>query len=505
MDATPFFRLYSRLRRHRLAVLNPQDSQERILKRLLHKARDTRFGQDHGFAGLGGVEDFQAAVPLRRYEDFWEGYWKQAFPLLDDVSWPGRIPWFAVTSGTTTGKTKYIPVTDAMLASNRKAGLDVITWHLQAHPESRLFAGKSFMLGGSTALVEEAPGVYSGDISGIITGAMPWWGNLFAFPDKQLALLSDWEEKLERTAKASLETDIRSLSGTPSWLLILLERARELNDGKTPYPDLELLVHGGVNFEPYRARFERLLADTPASFREVYPASEAFIAAADAGPHDGLRLNIDHDVFYEFVPVEELDSDQPTRHWIGNAETGVNYAVAVSSCAGAWAYLIGDTVRFVSLAPPRLLVTGRTAYSLSAFGEHLIAEEVENAVAGAANSAGLGVTDYSLGAIFPDETREKGHHRVYIEFERLPEEAQVRHFAEELDRLLQEENDDYAVHRAGGTGMGAPEIRAVTPGTFAAWMKKRGRLGGQNKVPRLVSDPELFADLQEFCERAAER
>ncbi|MGM0561908.1 MAG: GH3 family domain-containing protein [Pseudomonadota bacterium] len=499
MDATPILRLYARWRQRRLNRLDPVKCQEQILLKLLREAQDTRFGQGHGFADIRSVEAFQKSVPLRQYEDFWQVYWQESFPRLDNITWPGRIPWFAVTSGTTTGKTKYIPVTDRMLASNRKAGLDVITWHLQAHPESRLFAGKSFLLGGSTALVEEVPGVYSGDISGIITGAMPWWGKIFAFPDKDLALLSDWEEKLERTAEASLTQDIRSLSGTPSWLLILLERAHELNGGQTPYPDLELLVHGGVNFEPYRARFERLLSNTPASFREVYPASEAFIAAADAGPHDGLRLNLDHDVFYEFVPLDELDRDTPTRHWIGNVETGVNYAIAVTSCAGAWAYLIGDTVRFASLQPPRLFVTGRTSYSLSAFGEHLIAEEVENAVAEAAQSAGLEVTDYSMGAVFPENDRHKGHHRLYIEFDQLPNREQRQRFAAEVDRLLTEENDDYAAHRANEAGMGAPEVRAMPAGTFAAWMKKRGRLGGQNKVPRLISDPELFADLQEFC------
>ncbi|WP_022728546.1 GH3 family domain-containing protein [Fodinicurvata sediminis] len=499
MDATPILRLYARWRQKRLARLDPVKSQEQILLKLLQEARDTRFGRDHGFADITTVEAFQERVPLRRYEDFWQVYWRDAFPRLDNITWPGLVPWFAVTSGTTTGKTKYIPVTDRMLASNRKAALDIITWHLQAHPDSRLFAGKSFMLGGSTALVEEAPGVYSGDISGIITGAMPWWGKVFAFPDKDLALLSDWEEKLERTAEASLIQDIRSLSGTPSWLLILLERARELNGGQTPYPNLELLVHGGVNFEPYRARFERLLSDTPASFREVYPASEAFIAGADAGPHDGLRLNLDHDVFYEFVPLDELDHECPTRHWIDTVETGVNYAIAVTSCAGAWAYLIGDTVRFSNLQPPRIFVTGRTSYSLSAFGEHLIAEEVENAVAEAARSAGLEVTDYSMGAVFPEADRHRGHHRLYIEFDQVPDSEQTSRFAAEVDRLLAEENDDYAAHRGGGAGMGAPEVQAMPPGTFAAWMKKRGRLGGQNKVPRLISDPDLFADLQEFC------
>jgi len=293
------------------------------------------------------------------------------------------------------------------------------------------------------------------------------------------------------------------LAGVPSWLLILLERARALRgDGAVnPYPELEMLVHGGVNFEPYRQRFEQLFAGSHAELREVYPASEGFLAAADRGEGEGLRLNLDHGIFYEFVPLEELEAERPTRHWAADLQTGVNYAVVMTTPAGLWSYVLGDTVRFLERDPPRLLVTGRTAYGMSAFGEHLIAEEIERAVAAAAAAIGADVTDYSLGAVHPSGDGEVlGHHRYYLEFAEVPSPEAVERFAATLDERLCALNNDYRDHRSGGVGMGAPEVRVVAPHGFAAWMKARGRLGGQNKVPRIVNDPELFADLERFLQ-----
>jgi len=503
IDITPILRLYARRRLAQLQRLDPAAAQRRTLLRLVQAGRDTAFGRDHGLGGVREVADYQQRVPLRGYDAFWEGYWKARFPVVENATWPGRIPYFAVTSGTSTGRTKYIPLTPAILRNNTRAGLDVITYHLSARPRSRLFAGKSFMLGGSTALVEEAPGVFSGDLSGIITHTLPFWARPFSFPDRKLALLADWEEKLERLTRASLRQDIRILAGVPSWLLILLERARALRgDGAAnPYPELEMLVHGGVNFEPYRQRFEQLLADSHAELREVYPASEGFLAAADRGEGEGMRLKLDHGIFYEFVPLEELQAEQPTRHWAADLETGVNYAVVMTTPAGLWSYVLGDTVRFLERDPPRLLVTGRTAYGMSAFGEHLIAEEIERAVAAAAAAIGADVTDYSLGAVHPSRDGEVvGHHRYYLEFADVPASEAVERFAATLDEQLCALNNDYRDHRSGGLGMGGPEVRVVAPHGFAEWMKARGRLGGQNKVPRIINDPQLFADLERFLQ-----
>jgi len=501
MNLTPALKLYAGYRRRALAGLDPVRAQEREWSRLVARASGTRFGVDHRFASLRSIADFQKAVPLRRYDDFWKTYWKPAFPVIENVTWPGRVPYFAVTSGTTSGASKFIPVTPEMNQSNARAGLDLLTHHVTARPHSQVFGGKSFMLGGSTDLVREADKVWSGDLSGIAVKRLPWWAKGFAFPPLDIALLTDWEEKLNRLAELSVKTDIRVLTGTPSWLLILFDKL-SANAGRKVtaqdvYPHLDLLIHGGVNFKPYRARFEEFLAGG-AELREVYPASEGFIAMQDETPADGLRLCLDNGIFFEFVPLEELDSAQPTRHWIGTVETGVNYAIVLSTCSGVWSYVIGDTVRFVSTKPHRILITGRTSYSMSAFGEHLIGEEVEDAVAAAAQAISAAVTDFSMGAVFPAEQGDLGGHVYVVEFARMPSPEAIARFAAVIDETLQRRNDDYRAHRAQGFGMKAPAVEAVQPGTFAAWMKARGRLGGQNKVPRIINDQTLLASLREL-------
>ncbi len=266
------------------------------------------------------------------------------------------------------------------------------------------------------------------------------------------------------------------------------------------YPDLELFVHGGVNFAPYRSIFAEWLKGSHAETREVYPASEGFIAAADRREGEGLRMIVDNGLFYEFVPVEELDGAAPTRHWLANAETGVNYALVLSTCAGLWSYVIGDTVRFVDRDPPRILITGRTSYSLSAFGEHLIGEEIEKAVTAAATAIGAGVADFSVGALFPQGEGELGGHLYIVEFsDGAPSPDRLAEFARVLDETLCALNVDYREHRAQGFAMRAPAVHPVPPGTFAAWMKRRGKLGGQNKVPRVINDQALFDDLKTFA------
>ncbi len=267
------------------------------------------------------------------------------------------------------------------------------------------------------------------------------------------------------------------------------------------WPNLELLVHGGVNFAPYRSLFRDWLEGSHAETREVYAASEGFLAVADRGEGEGLRLSLDAGLFHEFVPLEELGSENPTRHWIGTVERDVNYAVVVSSCAGLWGYILGDTVRFVDLDPPRILVTGRVSYSLSAFGEHLIDEEIEEAVTQAANEIGARVVDYVVGPVFPREAEPLGGHLYIVEFAgELPEAGALGSFAEKLDAALSVANEDYAAHRAGDFGLRAPSVHAVAGGTFARWMKARGQLGGQHKVPRVICDPELFKNLCRFVD-----
>lgn len=502
-DATPIARLLLRRRHARLMKMDAVAAQRRQLASLLKTAANTKFGRDHDFASLRTVEDFQRAVPVRTYEEMWNGYWKQPFPILDNISWPGRVPFFAVSSGTTSGTSKYIPITRAMRRSNVNAAMNVLALHAAARPRSRFFAGPSFMLGGSTELVKEAEGVWSGDLSAIAAMTLPRWAQAFSFPPNDLALLSNWDEKLQRTAEASLDKPIHILTGTPSWVLILLERVAALRatrgEPPAPYPDLDLFIHGGINFAPYRERVSAFFAGQDTDFREVYPASEGFIAFADRGAGEGLRLNADGGLFFEFIPVEELGSRSPSRHWAATVQPDVNYALALSSCSGVFSYLIGDTVRFVDVKTPRLLITGRTSWMLSAFGEHLIGEEIERAVLEGAAAIGNAVTDFSVGPVYPDAATPLGHHVYVVEFQTATDEAARARFAVTLDTALQRINDDYRAHRGGGHGMADPRIEVMPAGGFAAWMAARGRAGGQNKVPRVISDAALLENLRAYA------
>ena len=510
MDATPLLRLWARRRLRRLADMDPAAVQQAELLKLVRAAAGTRFGKRHGFAHIRSVADFQSAVPLRDYEAFRDEIWGTAFPHLADVGWPGPVPWFALTSGTTRDVTKYIPVTRAMVRSNKRAALDMLAHHLAAQPESRVLGGANFILGGSTDLKPLAPGVLAGDLSGIAAATVPAWAQRFTWPPEDIALEADWERKIDRLARGSLDLDVRSISGTPSWLLLLFERLAELRpaaerDLARIWPNLDLVIHGGVRFDPYKPQFDDWLRDRPVDYREAYAASEGFVAISDRRFGEGLRLNLDIGLFHEFVPLEDLGAARPVRHWAGTVETGVDYAVVLSTCAGLWGWLLGDTVRFVERDPPRLLVTGRTGATMSAFGEHLTGEEIDRAVSRAAAEAGFPVADYSLGAVFPTAAQPLGGHRYVVEFAGgIPSAAALDKFAAALDADLAAGNEDYAVHRSDGFGLRAPELLAAPPGFFAAWMKRRGKLGGQHKVPRVINDTGLFDGLLDALDAAAQ-
>jgi hypothetical protein len=502
IDATPWLITYAQRRLATLARLDPVRAQARELDRLLQIALPTGFARAHGFADIRSVADYQRAVPLRRYDAFWEWWWRPAFPVLRDVTWPGRINYFAESSGTSTGVTKYLPVSHDMIRSNRRAALDVLAFHVAARPRTRVLGGKSFLLGGSTALRRLAPGVWSGDLSGIAAAKVPFWARNRVFPPRDIALIADWERKIALLAERAPAEDIRSISGTPSWLLLFFDRlaARRPNAPRRLaefFPNLELLVHGGIGFTPYAENFSRWLEGSRAELREVYPASEGFIAIADRDPGDGLRLIVDNGLFYEFVPAEQLDDPAPVRHWIANAEAGRNYALVVTSNAGLWSYVLGDTVELIGLDPPRLRITGRVTYDLSAFGEHLSGAELDAAIAAAATSAAVLVSDYAAAVLAPTPGEPRGGHLFIVEFDTAGADVDI--FAPALDAALARGNADYAVHRQGDFGMLPPRVRALKAGGFAAWMASRGKLGGQHKVPRVIHDPALLADLRRFA------
>ncbi len=493
--ADKILKSYAKRRTRALDSCSAARCQQQTLLRLVRRARNTCFGRDHDFAHIRSLLDYQQRVPLRDYEAFWQEYWQPAFPQLAGVSWPQPIPYFALSSGTTSGTTKYIPVSRAMLASNRRAALSTLALFLAANPGSPLFTGRIFFLGGSTDLKRLSPGVRAGDLSGIAAREVSALLRPFTFPPLDLALISDWEEKVQVLAERSAALPITVVGGVPSWLLVLFERLKRVT-GRDHiadiWPALRLVVHGGTKFEPYRGLFRREIGNSAVRFLEVYPSSEGFIATEDPR-HGLLRLLPDHGIFFEFVPVEDLGKDRPARHTVADLIPGVQYAVVLTTCAGLWSYLLGDTICFEKRDPPLLRFTGRTRYFLSAFGEHLISEEVERAVAEAAEATGCAVTDFHVGPVFPDHASMPGRHRYVVEFVQAPDN--LAPFAAEVDANLCRLNEDYKADRDGDLNLAAPEVWPMPRGGFAHWLGTRGQLGGQHKVPRMDNSGRLTEEL----------
>jgi hypothetical protein len=490
---------------NRTAALDRMDAgkvQHDTLMSLVRRARNTRFGRDHDFARIYSLADYQARVPIRDYEFFWNTYWKDSYPRLDNITWPGKVPYYALSSGTTSGATKYIPVSWEMVKSNKKTAFTTIALFRHANPAARLFTGKFFFLGGTTDLRKQPDGSLAGDLSGIAAKELLGVLRPYVFPPFDLTLITDWSEKVNRFAELSAREPITAISGIPAWMQVLFSRVKAATGKKTiaeVWPELRLVVHGGTKFDPYRDLFKKEMGSDLVKFCEVYPASEGFVATED--PRYGhLRVVPDHDVFFEFVPVEELGKERTTRHTLANVELGQQYAVVVTSCAGVWSYLLGDTVAFESRVPPLIRFTGRTKYFLSAFGEHLISEEVETAVAEACRRCGVFQIDFHVGPVFPADSSKPGHHLYLIEFaDTIPDLAR---FAGLIDAELSRINEDYAPHRVGDLAMLMPEVRAVKRGGFDEWMKARGKYGGQNKVPRMDNTGAMTKDMAAwFAER----
>ena len=482
----------------RTASLDRMDAgkvQHNTLLKLVRHARNTRFGRDHDFDRLSSVADYQARVPVRDYEFFWDTYWKDAYPRLDNITWPGKIPYYALSSGTTSGATKYIPVSWEMVSSNRKTAFTTLALFRHANPAAKLFTGKFFFLGGSTDMRKQADGSLAGDLSGIAAKELKEFLRPYTFPPAEDARITDWKEKVMRFADLSARESITAISGIPAWMQRLFHHVKQVTGKKTVaevWPDLRLIVHGGTKFDPFRDLFRKEIGSKLVKFCEVYPCSEGFIATED--PRYGLlRVVPDHDVFFEFVPVEDLGKDRPARHTLANVELGVQYAVVITSCAGVWSYVVGDTVAFERRDPPLIRFTGRTKYFLSAFGEHLISEEVEKAVAHACRVCGVYQVDFHVGPVFPSDPSKPGHHLYLVEFvEAVPDLAR---FAREIDEELTRINEDYGPHRVGDLAMLVPEIRAVKRGGFEEWMRARGKFDVQSKVPRMDNSGKMTRDM----------
>jgi hypothetical protein len=493
---------------HRAVELDHTDvprTQHNTLMKLVRTARNTRFGRDHDFSRISSVADYQARVKVREYEWFWNTYWKDSYPRIDNITWPGWIPYYALSSGTTSGATKYLPVSREMVNSNKKAAFTTTGLFRHSYPAAKLLTGKFFFLGGTTELRKQADGSLAGDLSGIAATEVYEVMRPYTFPPYDLALIANWEEKLTKFAELSVREPITAISGVPSWMQRLFHRVKQLTGKSTVaevWPQLRMVVHGGAKFEPFRDLFIKEIGSDAVKFCEVYPCSEAFVATEDPR-YNLLRIVPDHDVFFEFVPTEELDDrhprkEFPTRHTLENVETGVQYAVVLTTCAGLWSYLVGDTIAFERRTPPLIRFTGRTKYFLSAFGEHLISEEVEQAVAKACRACGVYQTDFHVGPVFSTDPHKPGHHVYLVEFvDAVPD---LGRFAKEIDDELTRLNEDYGPHRIGDQAMLMPQVRAIKPGGFAEWMRKvRGKeAGGQNKIPRMDNSGTITRGMLEW-------
>jgi hypothetical protein len=490
--ATPVVRFFaSRALKPRAAII---ESQSKTLRQLIRKARDTRFGRDHGFEKIRDVRDYQASVLVRNYDDFHQQYWGGGFPILDDVTWPGRIPFFAKTSGTTTGKSKFIPCTRAMVRANNRAGTRVIMAHFRAMPKSRVLLGRYFMFAGSPNLEELAPNVFAGELSGIAARETPFWaGRDRYYPPAELAAVTDWQGKLETISEDCVDKNIRAISGLPSWLSILFARMAERSPHEATrlsnwFPNLQLIVHGGMSFEPYRDQFASLTRDLEVDFREVYAASEGFFAVSDGAQDEGMQLITDCGVFYEFIPLDQYQSDNPPRHWLAEVVTGVDYVLVVTTCAGLWSYVVGDIIRFVDVENFRLRFAGRISQTLSKFGEKVLNEEIEAVFAKVAQDHGLELNDFTICPQFEDN---KGRYVLLIESkvsDTLPDKVRV---AADIDLALQTANSGFATRRLNDVAILPPILHMLPVGSFAAWMERKGQAGGQHKVPRTISEKQM--------------
>ena len=467
--------------------------QEATLRAHVRTARDTEFGLAHGFASVRSVADYQTRVPLRDYLGF-KASWAAALDGAGHVTWPGRPLTWVKTSGTTAGD-KVIPVTPEAHRSHRRGGWDALLMAAERVGARALLGGPMLMLGGSTALQPATAGAQVGDLSGVMARRLPPGLRGRYSPGPEIARIPDGETRLAAVAALVERQDLRLVSGMPSWMLVLLEHVARRRDGARCgdlaglWPNLGVFVHGGVSFAPYRGVFEARLGRR-LEYVEVYPASEGFVAVQTerAG---GLTLMLDYDIFYEFVPVEDLGVPHPRRHTVADVELDRPYAVVLTTPAGLWSYVLGDTVRFTTRDPLRLVITGRTRHFVNAFGENVIVEEVERALLSACRVTGADVAEFTVAPRFPEPGEARGGHDWLVEFRTAPPDCDA--FVGEIDAALQRLNTDYRTKRSGDLGMQAPRLLALPAGVFHRWLQGAGKLGNQHKIPR-VTNSRVVAD-----------
>lgn len=480
-------------------VQHPIEVQDKVLKNLLSRGQNTLIGSEYKFSSLKNKDDFRKNVPISHYEDLRPYLDKIIVDKLQNVLWDKPVKWFAMSSGTTEDKSKYIPVTQESLTDGHyRCGQQMLALYGQSNPDSRFILGKTLVLGGSQQINNIGDGIFTGDISAILTKNLLFWAKLGRSPE-DISLLPDWEEKLEALSKYAMSHDIRAFMGVPSWLLILLKKIRresgkELNE---LWPNLEVFFHGGVSFTPFEEQYRKIISKPDMNYWETYNASEGFFGVQFSHESKDMLLMLDHNIYYEFVPTEEWDSGNPQTLTLDEVETGKNYAIVITTNGGLWRYMIGDTIMFSSTKPYLFKITGRTKSFINAFGEELIVDNAEKALKEACEKTNSLITEYTAAPIYFGDDNT-GAHEWLIEFDREP--SSIPSFVEELDSALKKVNSDYEAKRSYNLSLQQPVVRVLPKGSFVRWQESRNRLGGQNKIPKLSNNREYVDKLLLFLE-----
>ena len=491
--AKPIFN--SRVKKIARYATQTESIQRSVLKRLLAAASGTEWGIKHGYPSISSYEKFAQAVGVQDYESL-KGYIDRMRHGEKDVLWKGRCKWFAKSSGTTNDKSKFIPVTPTGLQNaHYKGGFDVVAQYVANNPKSRIFSGKGLILGGSHAVNYNLPGSLVGDLSAILIENCSPFVNFMRVPGKDIALLSDFEEKMEKIARATCNLNVTNLSGVPSWMMAVLKHMLNIT-GKQGveelWPNLEVFFHGGVAFTPYREQYLQLIRKSDMKYMETYNASEGFFGIQNDPADPAMLLMIDYDIFYEFIPFEEFDSPNPTVVPLWEVEVGKNYAMLISTSCGLWRYMIGDTVRFTSKDPYKIVISGRTKHFINAFGEELMVDNAEKGLQKACAETGAQVLEYTAAPVFMDANAQC-RHQWLIEFAKQPQS--IEQFTDILDSALQQINSDYEAKRYKNKTMQKLEIMVARKNLFNDWLKGKGKLGGQHKVPRLSNSRQYIEEL----------
>jgi hypothetical protein len=489
--------MQKRIHQIELFIKYPNEVQEELFRKLLQTAKHTEFGRQYGFPSIETYQQFKERVPVQPYE--------KVFPYIErmmrgeqNILWPSEIKWFSKSSGTTNARSKFIPVSqEALEDCHIKGGKDLLSIYVNNHPDTKLFDGKGLAVGGSHQINELDPSANSfyGDVSAVIMQNLPPWAQFIRTPKLETALMDNWEEKIEKLALETARENVTNIAGVPTWTILLIQKIVELeqkNNILEVWPNLEVFFHGAVAFAPYRSLFKSLIPSDKMQYWETYNASEGFFGIQDQNDSEEMLLMLDYGIFYEFIASEEIDADNPKAIRLDEVELDKNYAMVITTNSGLWRYNIGDTIKFTSKYPYRIKISGRTKHFMNAFGEEVIVENAEAAVTKACEYTGAVIDNFTAAPIYLEEGRKAGHEWI-IEFKVQP--SNLTEFSRVLDETLRAINSDYDAKRSHNLALIAPKVHSVSEGTFYNWMKRRGKLGGQNRVPRLANSREYVDDI----------